>query len=323
MNIRFGYVAMSAQLKNTSPSQTMTAKQFEQIKDREAGIRKLERIAMANLQNCLRLLKHNVAHDIAFFRLSSKLVPLVNHPLTEGWNYDRALLPYLKEIATFLQKHNMRIGFHPDHFVVLNNLDEDLLKRSLQTLIYHYKLLRGMGIDPTHRCVLHVGGAKNGKVNGLEDFIENFTKVPHLIQKMLILENDDTVFNIEDVLYLGEKLQIPIVFDLHHHDVNPPEENEDFKKIWERIVATWQSSELPVKIHLSSPKEAIDDKRHHDYINCERLLSFFKQIKGSVEQLDIMIEAKKKDVALFKLMSDLEKWEGCKLTSKASIKLLD
>ncbi len=81
MNIRFGYVAMSAQLKNASPSQTMTAKQFEQIKDREAGIRKLERIAMANLQNCLRLLKHNVAHDIAFFRLSSKLVPLVNHPL--------------------------------------------------------------------------------------------------------------------------------------------------------------------------------------------------------------------------------------------------
>lgn len=323
MNVRFGYVAMSVQLKNASPSQTMTVKQFEQIKDREAGLRKLERIAIANLQNCLRLLKHNAAHDITFFRLSSKLVPLVNHDLTEGWNYEKQLLPYLKEIATFIKKYNMRVGFHPDHFVVLNNLDEELLKRSLQTLVYHYKLLKGMDIDPTHRCVLHVGGAKKGKIDGLEDFVENFTKVPRPIQKMLILENDDTVFHIEDVLYLGEKLQIPVVFDLHHHDVNPPEEMEDFLKVWERIVATWQSSTLPMKVHISSPKETKEDKRHHDYINSEKLISFLNQVKGTVERLDIMIEAKKKDAALFKLMNNLKSWEGCALTSKASIKLLD
>jgi UV DNA damage endonuclease len=320
MIVRFGYVAMSVQLKNASPSQTMTVKQFEQIKDKEAAIRKLERIAYSNLENCFRLLKHNLAHDITFFRLSSKLVPLVNHPYTEGWKYEDSIAPILKEIGEFIKKHQMRVGFHPDHFVVLNNLDEDLLKRSLQTLVYHYKLLTRMNIDPVHRCVLHVGGAKNGVVSGLEDFVENFEKIPSVIQQMLILENDDTVFHIEDVLYLGEKLQIPVVLDIHHHDIHQPE-TVIFAHVWERVVETWKHSPLPVKIHVSSPKEDVNDKRHHDYIDVERLMTFLQEIKGTVSQLDVMIEAKMKDEALLRLMEQLEDRKDCFVLDGARIKL--
>ncbi|QOY34351.1 UV DNA damage repair endonuclease UvsE [Anaerobacillus isosaccharinicus] len=320
MIVRFGYVAMSVHLKNASPSQTMTVKQFEQIKDKEAAIRKLERIAVSNLENCYRLLKHNLAHDITFFRLSSKLVPLVNHPHTEGWKYEEAIAPILNEIGEFITKHQMRIGFHPDHFVVINNLDEDLLKRSIHTLIYHYKLLKGMNIDPMHRCVLHVGGAKNGVVEGLEEFIENFEKIPKAIQQMLILENDDTVYHIEDVLYLGEKLQIPVVLDIHHHDIHQPK-TFSFLEVWDRVLETWKHSSLPVKIHVSSPKEDATDKRHHDYIDVERLMRFLTSIKGTVEQLDVMIEAKMKDEALIKLMKQLQTRHDCSVISGASIKL--
>lgn len=311
---------MSVHLKNASPSQTMTVKQFEQIKDKEGVIRKLERISISNLENCFRLLKHNLAHEIMFFRLSSKLVPLVNHEYTEGWKYEVALAPILQEIGDFIEKHPMRVGFHPDHFVVLNNLDEALLKRSLQTLVYHLKLLKGLRLDPTHRCVLHVGGAKNGKVNGLEDFVSNFEKIPKPLQQMLILENDDTVFHIEDVLYLGEKLQIPVVFDIHHHDVHQPE-SIIFEEMWQRVVTSWKHSPLPVKVHVSSPKGGLPDKRHHDYIDVNRLLQFFQQIKGSVEHLDVMIEAKQKDEALFRLMKQLRESKQCKVLSQASIEL--
>jgi UV DNA damage endonuclease len=320
MIVRFGYVAMSVHLKNASPSQTMTVKQFEQIKDKDAAIRKLERIAFSNLENCYRLLKHNLAHDIPFFRLSSKLVPLVNHPHTEGWKYEEAIAPILKEIGEFITKNEMRVDFHPDHFVVLNNLDEDLLKRSLHTLIYHLKLLSGMNLDPTHRCVLHVGGAKNGIANGLEDFVENFEKIPKVLQQMLLLENDDTVFHIEDVLYLGEKLQIPVVFDLHHHDLHQPE-SFSLLDVWDRVVQTWNYSPLPVKMHISSPKEGADDKRHHDYIDAQRLIKFLHEIKGSVDKLDVMIEAKMKDEALMKLMAELKERNDCSVLSGASIQL--
>jgi UV DNA damage repair endonuclease len=59
MIVKLGYVAMSVELQNASPSQTMTFAQFSKIKDREAAIRRLERIAESNIDNCLRLLKHN------------------------------------------------------------------------------------------------------------------------------------------------------------------------------------------------------------------------------------------------------------------------
>lgn len=320
MIVRFGYVAMSVHLKNASPSQTMTVKQFEKIKNKEAALRKLERISISNLENCYRLLKHNLALEVSFFRLSSKLVPLVNHPLTEGWKYEQAIAPLLTEIGEFIGKHNMRIDFHPDHFVVLNNLDEELLKRSLHTLAYHFKLLNGMGINTQHRCVLHVGGAKSGKVNGLEDFIENFEKIPSKLQTMIILENDDTVFHIEDVLYLGEKLQVPVVFDVHHHDLNHPE-SFSFQDIWERIVKSWQHSPMPVKIHISSPKDGREDKRHNDYIDVDRLMKLLHEVKKTVNQLDVMIEAKMKDEALLKLMKQLKSRDDCLVLGEASIQL--
>ena len=85
--VRLGYVAMSTHVPNCSPSQTMTFAQFSKIKDQEAAIRKLERIATSNLHNCRRLLIHNAAHDIHFFRLTSKIIPLVNHPELPVWDY--------------------------------------------------------------------------------------------------------------------------------------------------------------------------------------------------------------------------------------------
>jgi len=89
--VRLGYVAMSMELQNASPSKTMTFSQFQKIRDREAAIRKLERIALTNLHNTLRLLRHNVASDIHFYRLTSRLIPLANHEDLLDWNYMKPL----------------------------------------------------------------------------------------------------------------------------------------------------------------------------------------------------------------------------------------
>lgn len=77
--VRLRYVAMSTELKNASPSQTMTFTRFENIANREAAIRKLEQIALSNIENTFRILKHNAASDIYFYRLTSRLIPLANH----------------------------------------------------------------------------------------------------------------------------------------------------------------------------------------------------------------------------------------------------
>lgn len=37
---------------------------------------------------------------------------------------------------------------------------------------------------------------------------------------MIILENDDIIFMLEEILYLGEKLDIFVVFDLYYYMMN-------------------------------------------------------------------------------------------------------
>ncbi|HEK9102822.1 TPA: UV DNA damage repair endonuclease UvsE [Bacillus pseudomycoides] len=303
MLVRLGYVAMSVHLKNASPSQTMTYAQFQRIKDREAAIHKLERIANSNLDNCLRLLKHNKGHDVSFFRLSSKLIPLANHEELLDWNYIRPIKEKLKELGEVARQMKMRLDFHPDHFVVLNSPQEHIFKQSIKTLQMHRKLLKGMGIKQRHRCVLHVGGGYDDKELALERFIENWSNVPASIQEMIMLENDDTTFSLKETLYLGEKLAVPVVFDLHHHMMNNDE--EDWYEHWDRVVDTWKASLLPIKMHISSPREGNDPRAHADFIDTGTFLSFLQKIKGSVPQIDCMIEAKKKDEALFQLIRGL------------------
>jgi UV DNA damage endonuclease len=314
--VRLGYVAMSVHLQNCSPSQTMTFAQFQKIKNREAAIKKLERIAVSNLENCLRLLKHNKAHDIRFFRFSSRLIPLANHEELEDWDYIEPLRDMLGEIAGFLKNYPIRIDFHPDHFVLLNSSDPEILKMSLKTLRMHEALLKGMNIDPEHRCVLHVGGGYNDKEQALEQFIHNWSYVPSHLQRMMMLENDDTTFTLQHTLYLCEKLAIPLVFDLHHHLANY--ENKDWKPDWERIVSTWKHSPLPMKMHISSPRNEKDFRAHSDFVDTQMFMKFLNEIKGTVTQIDCMIEAKQKDEALFRLVEDLQHYQEVELIDGSS-----
>lgn len=302
--VRLGYVAMSMELKNASPSKTMTFAQFQKIDDREAAIRKLERIALLNLQNTLRLLKHTVASDIHFYRLTSRLIPLANHEELLDWNYMKPLKGLLNEIGNFSKKHKVRIDFHPDHFVLINSKQEHILKNSINTLKLHYFVLKAMGIGPTHRCVMHVGGNYKETDISLERFIDNWMVIPRSIQKMIMLENDDTSFTLEDTLYLCEKLDIPLVFDYHHHLAH--HQNSKWEENWNRVVQTWRHSPLPIKMHISSPKSAKAFRHHSDYVDIDMFFTFLKEIKSSIPQIDCMIEAKRKDEALFKLMEEVK-----------------
>ncbi|TXC81863.1 UV DNA damage repair endonuclease UvsE [Metabacillus litoralis] len=318
--VRLGYVAMSMNLQNCSPSQTMTFAQFSKIKNRDAAIAKLEKIARSNLGNCLRLLKHNEANDIRFFRFSSKLIPLANHEELNDWDYMSELDEPLKNIAEFLAIHPMRVGFHPDHFVVLNSQQPDIFKMSLKTLRMHEHLLKGMGVNSEHRCVLHIGGAYDNKEKALEQFIHNWGLIPVSLQKMLMLENDDTTFHVNDALYLCEKLGVPQIFDYHHHLAY--HEDLNWEHQWERVLNTWKESPLPVKMHISSPKSEKEFRAHSDYIDVSMFMEFLNTVKDDhTKQIDCMIEAKQKDNALFQLVRDLKEYPEIEWIDKASFKI--
>lgn len=317
--VRLGYVAMSMELKNASPSKTMTFAQFQKIKDREAAIRKLERIALENLHNTLRLLRHNAFSDIHFYRLTSRLIPLATHEELSDWNFMAPLKEKLREVGGFIRKHDIRVDFHPDHFVLINSLKEEVLKASIKNLNLHRLLLKGMKIDTVHRCVMHVGGNYKETDQSLERFVDNWMLVPHPIQKMIMLENDDTSFTMQETLYLCEKLGIPLVFDYHHHLAH--HENPHWQDSWEQIISTWSTSPLPIKMHISSPKSDKAFRHHADFVDVDMFFRFLHEIKGTVPQIDCMIEAKQKDQALFQLMEEVRQRDDVEIIDGSSFLL--
>ncbi|MGD6777312.1 UV DNA damage repair endonuclease UvsE [Sutcliffiella horikoshii] len=319
--VKLGYVAMSVHLTNASPSKTMTFAQFSKIKDRDAAIEKLERISVENLENCLRLLKHNVANDIRFFRFSSKLIPLANHEEVNDWKFMRPLKEILTQIGDYIEENPMRVDFHPDHFVLLNSKKKEIINQTIKTLSMHRSLLKGMRVPTEHRCVLHIGGGYDDRELALEQFIHNFALVPQPIQEMLILENDDTTFHLRDALYVCEKLNVPLVFDYHHHLAHFDEDAEGWEKDWDRVVQTWEHSSLPVKMHISSPRDEKNFRAHADYVDPKMFMDFLQGIKGSVPEIHCMIEAKKKDEALFQLMKEMKSYPEIEIISGASFKI--
>jgi len=274
---------------------------------------------LKNLENTLRLLKHNFFNEVHFYRLTSRLIPLANHEALPDWDYMTPLREKLREVGEYAKEKNIRIDFHPDHFVVLNSDKKEVFINSLKTLKMHNLLLKGMKLDPTHRCVLHVGGKYGETEQSLESFIDNWMEVPRGIQKMIMLENDDKSFTLDDTLYLCEKLGIPLVFDYHHHLAH--HQNENWQQNWERVVSTWSDSPLPIKMHISSPKSEAEFRHHSDYVDVNMFFEFLKEVKGSVTQIDCMIEAKKKDEALFTLMREIKEREDIEIIDGSSFYL--
>ena len=163
--------------------------------------------------------------------------------------------------------------------------------------------------------ILHVGSNAFGKQNSIKRFINNFKLLDEESKKLIILENDDKIFNIKDTLEICKTLNIPMVLDYHHHICN--NDNIKLQDYIKEIFKTWKNK--TPKIHLSSPKNQKEKRSHHDYIDIKDFLNLI-QIINIKKDFDIMIEAKQKDIALFKLTREL-KYNDFKFIDETTINL--
>ena len=109
-----------------------------------------------------------------------------------------------------------------------------------------------------------------------------------------------------------------MVLDYHHHLCN--NDNLDIDIYLKRIINTWKN--INPKIHFSSPKNNTkkDFRTHHDYINPIEFIKFLDKIKNLNIDLDIMLECKAKDEAIFKLVRQL-KYYNYTFIDETTIKL--
>lgn len=296
MKIRLGYVALPVTINITS-SKTMTLTNYKKLGVKK-GEEKRNRILKENLDSLLEILKYNNANSIHFYRMTSNLVPL----LTYHNSYDNILKKYkdsFDKIKNYIKENDMRIDIHPDQFLVLNSVNEEIVDNTIKSLEYHDSVMKMLGLDTN--IILHIGSGAFGKREAITRFINGFNRLNNSIKKKIAIENDDRVFNIRNTLTLAKKLNIPMVLDYHHFLIN--RNNEKIEDYIVDIFSTWTT--IP-KIHFSSPKSKKEKRSHHDYIDSDTFINFIEKIKFCNYDFDVMIEAKKKDEALFKLVRELK-----------------
>lgn len=311
MIIHLGYVSLSKTLDITA-SKTITYTEFNKNKD----FKKLDNIIIENLINLEKIIDYNIKNNIHFYRLTSKLIPLATLKEIE-FDYINKYKKYYKRISDKIKKNNIRIDTHPGEFCVLNSTKKEIVDSSVEILKYHYNILNALDIE-NKIIILHIGSSVLGKNNSIKRFINNFKKLPKYLQECIAIENDDKIYNIKDCLNLCNILNIPMVLDYHHHICNNDGLNiDDYIK---EIFSTWKN--ITPKIHFSSPKNKTkkDFRTHHEYINIDDFISFLEKIKSLNTNIDIMLECKAKDEALFRLVR-LLKYHNYNFIDETTIKL--
>lgn len=314
MRIRLGYVGLVLNLKDCTPSGTVTARTFNSLPDRETAFNKLRRVGRKNLCNTLRILKYNKALGIRVYRLTSKLIPLATYPEADSWDYTGDLAGEFREAGNFIRENDMRISAHPDHFTLLNSKSKRVLDNSVRDLDYHVRVYEAMGLDDSrYKLVMHVGGRYSDKRESVKRFVKNFAALPDRIRSRIVLENDDRSYTASEVLSLCRELSIPMVLDIHHHScINSGERLED---LIGPAFDTWDKEYWPPKVHFSSPRDCSNRRYHADYIELDEFVSFLEIASYTGRNFDIMLEVKKKDSALLKLTDQLKETKGIDVIS--------
>ena len=180
----------------------------------------------------------------------------------------------------------------------------------MEILKFHLEIFKLLGING--KCVLHLGSSKPTKEEALNRFRDNFNKLSKELKSLIVLENDDKTYTVTDTLLICEELNIPMVLDYHHFICNHLK-NERIDKLLPRIIKTWENTNLNPKMHFSSSLNSKQKRNHSTYLNYNSFIKFLKLLKPLNTDIDIMLEAKGKDEALFRLVRQLKFYKDFKV----------
>lgn len=310
--IQLGLCCLNMTLRSQNPSIFSSRKMIiRSIKTQ--GIDELKRRILQNLEDTIKLIEWNEENGIKVFRLSSELFPHKTNPRVEDYDFDFAI-DLLKKVGETARKYNQRLTFHPGQYNVVGTPDKKAFIHTINDLSYHADVLDLMGMDENSVMVVHGGGVYGNKKETKNRWCKQFKQLPEKVRKRLVLENCERCFSIEDCIEIHRKVKIPIVFDTHHFEcykkLHP---NETFCKpeiYIPYILKTWQNKKIKPKFHVSEQGSGRCG-HHSNYV--ETIPSYLLEIpKKYGVDIDIMIEAKHKELAIFKLY---EKYEflNCKI----------
>ena len=283
------------------------------VMQRNATPEKLTEVIAHNLEALEKMVDYNIANDIRLYRISSDLIPFGSSPVN-ALDWPEIHKEAFDRIGAKIRNSGMRVSLHPGQYTVLNSPTEDVVERAIEDLIYHDKILTALGTDKKNKIVLHVGGIYGDKEAALDRFADNFQRLPETVQNRLIIENDDRLYNIEEVLGLVNRLQFPAVYDNLHHAINPPPSGGNDQYWIAEAKKTWKEADGNQKIHYSQQAPSKRSGAHTDTIQLDTFLKFYNQLDDST--IDIMLEVKDKNLSAIKCQNATTETQHLKLLEK-------
>lgn len=244
-----------------------------------------------NNLDCLeKILIFNAKNNLLFFRISSDLVPFASHPVCT-FNWQDYFSKRFKEIGRFIKNNDMRISMHPDQFVLINSIKDDIFRKSVDELRWQCELLDLMKLDSSAKVQIHVGGVYGDKERSMARFEERYKTLPAMIKKRLAIENDERMYSVKDCIQISEETNIPVIFDSFHHQCL--NNGESRKKGLMISSKTWKKKDgIPITDYSSQNPEGKKGK-HTEHIDIK---DFRKYLKDTEEiDFDIMLEIKDKE----------------------------
>lgn len=296
-----GYACLSVGVPNTK---------FKSCMQANATDENLVKLISNNLDSLNNIIDYNIKNDIKLFRISSDLIPFASSPINK-LDWQQLFSAELAALGDKVLRHAIRVSMHPGQYTVLNSPKIDVVERAIADLQYHAAFLDSMGLCKKHKIVLHIGGVYGDKNAATERFIKNFCLLDNNIKQRLVIENDDKSYHIGNILSIAEKINIPVIFDNLHNQLNPCDSTKEDKYWIYLCKSTWSACDGTQKIHYSQQNEAKRRGSHSETIKVSEFVDFYEKVQG--ERIDIMLEVKDKNLSAVKCINCLS---ACRAINK-------
>jgi len=291
---RVGYCCINTTLQKQGIT---TGRGMIQRTFKEKGLVYASQLALANATDLVKILRWNADNNIHVFRMGSGIFPW-------GTEYNVRDLPdYYKildelQLAGDIAEHTaQRITAHPDHFVKLGSVKEQVVLNSIKDLELHSSTfdLMGMSATPYNALNIHVG--MNFSEETANRWVTNFHRLSSNCRARLVVENDDksSAFSVMQLFAnIYPFTGTPITFDYFHHQFHP--DGLTTQEAAELAAGTWPEGITPL-FHYSESKNINENvsgnpRAHSDYV--------YTPIDDFGLTFDVDLECKSKELGLFK-----------------------
>ena len=278
---KIGYACISMQLsyptkygtkpRGTQPittNRSMIRRTFD-----EKGVDYASELCLQNVKDLHQLIQWNIVNGYDFYRLSSDMAPWKTEYEWDDLKDIDEIKKWFHSAGTMAKTHGVRLTAHPGPFNVLVSPNEQVVENTIKDLTIHGDEFDMMGLSrtPYNKLNIHCNGVYGDKLSAMDRFCKNFERLPESVQTRLTVENDDkaSMYSVKDLMYIHERIGIPIVFDYHHHKFCTGDLSE--REALELAISTWPDDIVPV-VHYSESRskeqldESIRPQAHSDYV---------------------------------------------------------